>query len=111
MLLAARTASADFSPRWAAPHIQFLFVDSRFRYRFFRRRPHDRTGSSPASTPCDSLGVATTSFPGGLSPPIHARAGHTRKRAAHFRERPSAARRLPPLRLAKLWRRRGGGRR
>src|SRR5258708_6880192 len=32
------------SPWSAAPPIRFLFVDSRFRYRFFQRRPRDRTG-------------------------------------------------------------------
>ncbi len=35
---------------------------------------------SPASSPSGSLGVVATNFPRGLPPPIHAHAGHTKKR-------------------------------
>jgi hypothetical protein len=85
-LLVVRASRTDARSPWmASPLIHrtrvpwsgcFLFVGSRFRYRFFQCRPLGRTGS-PACSPCELLGVATTSFPRGLPPPIHAHAGHT----------------------------------
>ena len=58
------------SPWSPAPPIRFLFVDSRFRYRFFQRRPRDRAGFAGffalrfARGRCDQLPQRTsTSYP------------------------------------------------
>jgi hypothetical protein len=67
--LVTRASQHSACSPWAvAPHIRFLFVDSRFRYRFFQRRPHGRSPFGPSS-PCGSLGIFVTYCSRGLSPP------------------------------------------
>ena len=95
--LVVRASRTDARSPWmASPLIHrtrflwsgcFLFVGSRFRYRFFQCRPHGWTGF-PACSPCELLGVATTSSPRGLPPPIHAHAGHTSGRPGSCPPRP-----------------------
>jgi hypothetical protein len=48
----------------ASPRIRFLFVGPRFRSSLLSAPPR-------GWSPCDSLGVATTGSPRGLSPPSH----------------------------------------
>ena len=54
-----------------APHTRFLFVRSRLRYRFFRRRPRGRSS-------CESLWGTHDQAPTGTYTPATGHAGHTR---------------------------------
>ena len=73
--LVARTSRIRARSSWlAAPYIQFLFVDS----QLLLLASFSADLAVGIISPCDLLGVPTTRFPGGLSPPGHAHAGHTR---------------------------------
>jgi hypothetical protein len=72
--LVARTSRIRARSSWlAAPHIQFLFVDS----QLLLLASFSADLAVGIISPCDLLRVLATKFPGGLAPPGHAHAGHT----------------------------------
>jgi hypothetical protein len=70
---------AHCSPRSAPPSIRFLFIGSRLRSPLLSA-PTSRSDRFPGLSPCGLLGVDATFFPGGIPPPCHVHAGHTKIR-------------------------------